>query len=91
MAETERDIQNKRLIYRATHRGTKEADAIIGGFVTENVDTLTDIQRDSLERVLDCPDADVMDWLRGRQPMPVDETWDILSLIKEYQQGLLSD
>ena len=91
MSESERDIQRKKLIYRATHRGTKEADAIIGGFVTAKIDTLSDIHLDSLEKVLDQSDADLMDWLRGRRPMPVDDTWDILSLIKDYQQKLLAD
>ncbi len=91
MNESEQDIQKKRLIYRATHRGTKEADTIIGGFVTAKIDTLSDTQRDSLEQVLDQADADLMDWLRGRRPMPVDDTWEILSLIKDYQQSLLTD
>ena len=91
MTESEWDIQKKRLLYRATHRGTKEADAIIGGFVGAQIDTLSDSQRDSLEQVLDLPDPDLMDWLRGRRPMPVDDTWEILNLIKDYQQSLLTD
>ena len=91
MTESERDIQKKRLVYRATHRGTKEADAIIGGFVLAQIDVLSDSQRDSLEQVLDLPDPDLMDWLRGRRPMPVDDNWEILTLIKDYQQSLLTD
>jgi len=90
VTETDQEIQKKRLIYRATHRGTKEADAIVGGFVTTQIDSLTDTQRGYLERVLDQPDADLMDWLRGHRPLPVDETREVLSLIKEYQQSLLS-
>lgn len=89
METTERIIQKKRLLYRATHRGTKEADAIIGGFVTQSIETLTPDQLDSLEVILDQPDTDLMDWLRGRRPIPVDETWDVLTLIKDYQQRLL--
>jgi len=90
-ADINRDIQRKRLLYRATHRGTKEADAIVGGFVKSRIQTLDDVQLDALEVVLDRPDADLMDWLRGRRPMPVDETWDLMQLLKEYQKSLLED
>ncbi len=91
MADTDRDIQKKRLFYRATHRGTKEADAIIGGFVRAKIEDLSEAQLDSLEQLLDCPDVDLMDWLRDRRPMPVDDTLEALSLIKDYQQHLLTD
>ncbi|MDG2321866.1 MAG: succinate dehydrogenase assembly factor 2 [Rhodospirillaceae bacterium] len=87
----DRCIQKKRLLHRATHRGTKESDAIVGGYVTANIDELTEAQLDTLEVVLDCSDPDLMDWLSGRQPMPEDGTAGILKLIKDYQQNLLTD
>ncbi len=90
-ADINRDIQRKRLLYRATHRGTKEADAIVGGFVKSHIETLDDAQLDALEMVLDRPDADLMDWLRERRPMPVDDTWDLMQLLKSYQKSLLAD
>ena len=34
------DLRRKRLLYRATHRGTKESDAIIGGFFQQRVGDL---------------------------------------------------
>ena len=91
MSTEDRCIQKKRLLHRATHRGTKESDAIVGGYVTANIDELTEAQLDSLEAVLDCPDPDLMDWLRGRQPMPEDGATGILNLIKDYQKDLLTD
>ena len=87
----DQDIQKKRLLYRATHRGTKEADAIVGGFVTAKIDDLTGAERDALETLLDQADPDIMDWLQGRQPMPDDATLPILSLVKNYQKHLLTD
>ncbi len=90
-AEINRDIQRKRLLYRATHRGTKEADAIVGGFVKANIEILDGAQLDALEDLLNRPDADIMDWLRGRRPMPVDQTWHLMQLLKAYQQRLLTD
>ncbi len=90
-SDMDREIQHKRLKYRATHRGTKESDAIVGGFVMAHIHDMSDGQLDALEVLLDCPDTDLMDWLRDRQPMPVDQTRDILELLKAYQQRLLTD
>ncbi len=91
MINTKQDINKKRLIFRATHRGTKEADAIIGGFVTTQIGKLSKAQQDALECLLDKSDADLMDWLRGYQPLPTDSTSELLLLIRDYQKSLLSD
>ncbi|HEX3994700.1 MAG TPA: succinate dehydrogenase assembly factor 2, partial [Acetobacteraceae bacterium] len=36
------DTRRRRLLYRATHRGTFENDLLIGGFVRDHLDTLTE-------------------------------------------------
>lgn len=87
----DREIQRKRLKYRATHRGTKEADAIIGGFVTANIQDLSNNQLDALEAFLDCPDPDISDWLRGASPKPEGSLGTTLELLLEYQKSLLTD
>jgi antitoxin CptB len=87
----DRDIQRKRLKYRATHRGTKEADAIIGGFVAANIQTLSDDQLDALEAFLECPDPDISDWVRGAAAKPEGELGAMLELILIYQKILLTD
>lgn len=87
----DRDIQRKRLRYRATHRGTKEADALVGGFVEDRIEMLSEPELDSLEVLLDCPDPDILDWLMKRQPMPDNPGLTALELIIEHQKHLLTD
>lgn len=87
----DRDIQRKRLKYRATHRGTKEADAILGGFVAANIQTLSDNELDALETFLECPDPDISDWLRGAVAKPEGELGAVLEIILSYQKSLLTD
>ncbi|NKB43315.1 MAG: succinate dehydrogenase assembly factor 2 [Alphaproteobacteria bacterium] len=87
----DREIQRKRLKYRATHRGTKEADAIIGGFVIANIQDLSDDQLDALESFLDCPDPDISDWLRGVSDPPEGSFGATLELLLTYQKSLLTD
>jgi antitoxin CptB len=67
------DPRRKRLLYRATHRGTKEADVIIGGFFRENVARLPDDRLAEAEEFLEISDLDFLEWILGRQPVP--ERW----------------
>lgn len=64
------DPRRRRLIFRAMHRGTKEADLMIGGFVTRNVAGFSDTEMDEIEALLDHWDVDLADWLSGRRPIP---------------------
>ena len=74
------DNRRKRLLYRATHRGTKEADVIIGGFFTDMTARLPDAQLDEAEALLEENDIDLVNWVMGKEPAP-----------PRWQQGLLAD
>jgi antitoxin CptB len=70
-AETEPlDPRRRRLFFRAHHRGTKEADLMIGRFVATHIAAFTPAELDELEAVLEYPDVDLADWLSGRRPIP---------------------
>ncbi|QYU67396.1 succinate dehydrogenase assembly factor 2 [Leptolyngbya sp. 15MV] len=62
--------RRRRLLFRAWHRGTKEADLMIGGFVKRHIATFTEAELDELEAVLELPDVDLADWLSGRRDIP---------------------
>lgn len=66
------ETRRRRILFRADHRGTKEADLIIGGFVRRELAALTEDELDQLEAILDMPDVDLTDWLMGRRPIPED-------------------
>jgi antitoxin CptB len=64
------DVRRRRLLFRATHRGTQETDLLVGGFVAARIHTLTPAEMDALELVMELPDPDLADWLTGRLPVP---------------------
>ena len=66
------DPRRRRLIFRAHHRGTKEADLMIGRFVATNIAGFSTAELDELEAVLEFPDVDLADWLTGRREIPAD-------------------
>lgn len=67
------DVRRKRILYRATHRGTKESDAVVGGFFKQAIHDIPDDKLDEADELLDVADADLMDWFMGRTPVP--ERW----------------
>ncbi len=69
---TDLDSRRRRLIFRANHRGTKEADLMIGAFVQRHVASLTEAELTALEDVLEHWDVDLADWLSGRRPVPAE-------------------
>jgi antitoxin CptB len=64
------DARRRRLLYRATHRGTFENDILLGGFVQRHIGTLGDSDIAGLEALLDIPDNELADMLTGRLPIP---------------------
>jgi antitoxin CptB len=64
------DNRRRRLLFRATHRGTHENDLLIGGYVAARIHTLSETEITALEEVMELPDTDLADWLTGRQPIP---------------------
>jgi antitoxin CptB len=60
----------KRLRFRAWHRGTKEADLLIGGFFDRYGEAWDEAELDWYEAFLEEQDVDIMAWAIGTQPPP---------------------
>ena len=70
MEETSQDTRRRRLLFRATHRGTRENDFLVGCFVTTRLEAFSDDEIADLESIMDLPDPALSDWLTGRRPIP---------------------
>jgi antitoxin CptB len=60
------------LLFRARHRGTKETDLLVGGFVSDRIETFSEQELDEIEEILELPDVDLADWLSGRRTVPAE-------------------
>lgn len=76
--------RRRRLLYRATHRGTKEADAMIGGYFTASVASLDPAVFAEAERLLEVPDPDLVDWLLERKPVPQEWRGTLYDRVAEF-------
>lgn len=64
----------KRLRFRAWHRGTKEADLLIGGFFDTYSAGWSDDEAGWFETLLEEQDVDIMGWAIGSIAVPAH--WD---------------
>ena len=55
----------KRLAWRAHHRGTKEADLLVGGFFDAHHQQWGSRERDQFAAMLEEQDVDIMAWAHG--------------------------
>lgn len=62
---TELDTRRRRALYRATHRGTKELDLMVGRFATAHVAAMDEASLADFERLLSEADPEIDFWLRG--------------------------
>lgn len=60
----------RRMKFRAWHRGTREADYMIGGYFDVHHAAWDEAACQWFEALLDEDDVDVMAWALGAQPVP---------------------
>lgn len=60
---------DKRLRWRS-RRGMREMDLMLERFLRAAGETLDEDARRDLERLLERPDQELLDWLTGRKPAP---------------------
>ena len=85
MATEDTDTRRKRLLYRSWHRGTREADLLLGPFAEDHLAAMTLPQLDRFEALLAENDADLYDWISGRAPAPPGRDSDVLRLLATFR------
>ena len=77
----EQNALKRKILYIASHRGTKEADIIICLFTQYTLNHIQDEQLKDLEDFLQMSDLNLLDWYFGRK---VPEKYEITPMIKSF-------
>lgn len=70
MAAMQDDPELKRLSWRAHHRGTFEADLLVGGFFDAHHQSWSAGDRRLFDRLLEEQDVDILSWASGTAEAP---------------------
>ena len=65
----------KQIIYRSTHRGTKEMDLLLGNFVKKHINKFNDAELLDLKKLIYMDDEVIFDWyLKRNQNVVIPKT-----------------
>jgi len=79
------ESRRKRLLFRSWHRGTREADLILGSFAEAHLGEFNPVQLDRYEALLEVPDAVLFDWIAGRAALPPEHDHDVTRLFLAFR------
>lgn len=68
--DEENITRRKRLRFRSWHRGSKEADILLGNFADKVLPTLTEAELDLYEDLIEEPDRDIVLWVTSGEEPP---------------------
>ena len=78
-------VRRKKLLFRAWHRGTREADLLLGSFAEAHLDGFDEATLDRFETLLEAEDAAIYDWIARREAPPPGHDSDVLRMLMSFK------
>ena len=82
---TDKEILKKQIIYRSEHRGIKEMDLLLGGFVRKYVDEFNINELKELEKILFIDDKTIYNWYFQNNSKNVIQRTKVSDLLKKFR------
>lgn len=79
------EARRKRLLWRASHRGMREMDLLLGGFAKSRIERFGETELDELETIIGLPDHELMGWILGGVPVPQRQVTATLKALLDYR------
>lgn len=77
--------RRRRLLWRASHRGIREMDLLLGGYARRTIPNMDARQLDELEAIVTLPDQEMLAWIMGQEPIPPQHASGTLSELIAYR------
>jgi antitoxin CptB len=78
------DARRRRLLFRSWHRGTREADLIMGRFADVHIDGFSDAELDQYEHLLDALENDLLSWMTGVVEVPSEHDTAMFRRVRDF-------
>ena len=79
------EILKKRLIYRASYRGTKEMDILLSTFVNKYINSLDESLLIELEKFLNYEDEVILDFYNNNESVKEIDKNKVSAIFKEFK------
>lgn len=78
------DVRRRQLGFRAWHRGTREADILVGRFAESYLPNASADEVETFAALLDENDPDIYDWVTGKTALPAEMPVPLQSLVRTF-------
>ena len=85
MSQTDLEITRKRLLWRATHRGIKEMDILVGGYAQRHLGAMREAELTHFADLLEIPDQDLLSWATKQSSIPPEQQSSMLEAILRFR------
>ena len=82
---TNKEILKKQIIYRSTHRGSKEMDILLGNFVKKYIDIFNDDELKDVEQILFIEDDILHRWYFNKIDIKVIPNNKVSAMLKKFK------
>ena len=78
--------RRRRALYRATHRGTKELDWLVGRYAEARLPAMNDREMDLFEQFLAVPDPELHAWIMTPQTLDGSAFSEVIHALRAYHK-----
>lgn len=78
------DERRRRMLFRAWHRGLREADLILGRFADEHLAGFNEAELAEFERLLEAPTRELVSWVMGEFPPPPEDDTALFKRLRAF-------
>ena len=75
------ETYKKKIIFKASHRGSKEMDILLGNFIKKYIELFNENELGLFNDILECDDDDIYQWIIGKKEIPNQYSNRVLSLL----------
>ena len=81
------ETYKKKIIYKASHRGSKEMDILLGNFINKYIELFNENELNIFDSILDYDDDDIYQWMIGKKDVPTRYENRVFSLLINNTQN----
>jgi antitoxin CptB len=78
------NARRRRLLFRSWHRGTREADLIMGRFADAHIAGFSEAELDEYEHLLDALETDLLSWVTGLAGVPAEHDTPMFRRVRDF-------
>lgn len=80
-------IRQRRVLYRAWHRGIREMDLILGRFADAKIAQFDEAALDEFEQFMELPDKELFAWISGAVPVPTNQDTPLYRAVVQFHSA----